>query len=308
MSTNKKKVRINENDVRSTSLTQTSTPETRFGRKKKKKKTKLQILKAEEMKLQKDLKGTELGILKDSERKASPSYTPYENRQKLARAAFDAVSKLQQVTGEIATKQKEHKFKTDKKMTAKLKKQFMKEDKQQNRLIKMTLKLEKLKVDEDELRSKITQDLTEGVVNSCLLDAARPDPIRLPPINTDSTDAGCVRLLESSPGGRKSEKDELRPGYCLSESGGEMTQLTAREKKIVADKLARKYDMTRELRNTIHEHMITRSYSVSYFNIIPPYKRIQPKPQRSKKGFNRMVLENKMELIDFSKTQPKKLS
>lgn len=306
-----KKVRINENNIRSVSLAQTSNSEMSFGRKKKKqkKKTKLRLLKAEKMKLQKDLKGTEQGILKDSERKASPSYTPYENRQRLARAAFDAVSKLQQVTGEIATKQKEHKYKNDRKLTAKLKKQFMKEEKQQNRLIKMTSKLERLKIDEDELRSEITQELTEGVVNPCLLDAG-PDPIRLPPINTDSTDAGCAGFSTSLPeyNGGKNEKDESTPDFSLSESGSQLTQLTGSEKKIVADKLARKYDMTRELRNTIHEHMITRSYGVSYFSIIPPYKQIQPKPQRSKQGFNRMVLENKIGLTDFSKIEQKKLS
>lgn len=147
-------------------------------RKKKKKKTKLQVLKAEEIKLQTNLKTTEKAILKDDERKASPNYTPYENRQRLAREAFDAVSKLRQIKGEMVTTQKESKWKNDSKLTTKLRKRFLKKEKQQNRLIKMTLKLERMKIEEGELRAKITRELSEGMRNTqCVLDEEQIGPL-----------------------------------------------------------------------------------------------------------------------------------
>lgn len=263
-------------------------------RKKKKKKTKLQVLKAEEIKLQTNLKTTEKAILKDDERKASPNYTPYENRQRLAREAFDAVSKLRQIKGEIVTTQKESKLKNDSKLTTKLRKRFLKKEKQQNRLIKMTLKLERMKTEEGELRAKITRELSEGMRNTqCVSDEEQIGPLRLPPIAMSTTDINWIRLS-------KIGKDE-NSRAALNEPGEQLTQLPASEKRVVADKLSQKYDMTRELRNTIHEHMITRSYSVSYFNIIPPYKQMHPKPKKSKKGFNRLVLENKIRLTDSGK-------
>ena len=314
MSLTEKQVRFSENDGRSTSLSQilslrhieTPNSDTSSGHKKRKnkKKTKLQLLKAEKRKLQKDLKGTKVGILEDNERKASPSYTPYENRQRLARTASDTLSKLQQLEGKITTKEKANKQKIQRKLTTKLKKRSFKADKQHGRLIKMTSKLERMKMGEEELRAEITRELREGAENGTGLSDVEQSPVRLPRIN--SAPPEWIRLPTGIPEYKIDGAEEAgsRPTSVLSESA---IQLTPSEKKIVADKLAHKYDMTRELRNTIHEHMISRSYSFSYFNIIPPYKRKKPKPQKTKQVFNRLVYEDKIGVLDFSKMYPKKV-
>lgn len=270
-------------------------------KKKRKKKSKLQILKAEKRTVKKELKDTKDGILEDNKRKASPSYTPYENRQRLARTASDTLSKLQQLEGKIVTKEKANKQKIQKKLTTRLKKRSVKADKQHGRLIKMTAKLERMKLGEEELRADIARELKEDA-KSPSLTGTELTPLRLPRIHSADS-AQWINLSTTKPDYKIDSGEDSRPTSVLSESA---IQRTPSEKRIVADKLAHKYDMTRELRNTIHEHMITRSYRVSYFDIIPPYKHKVPKPQKSKKGFNRLVLENKMEAMDSSKMQSKK--
>ena len=317
MSAKKKQVRFSDNDGRSTSLSETLTAQkietpnsetsSNCKRKKKKKKTQLQQLKAENKKLQRDLKDTKKGILKDNERKASPNYTPYENRQRLARSTSDQLSKLQQLEGKITTKEKANKLKIQSKLHTKLKKKSIRADKQHSRLIKMTSKLERMKLGEEELRAAITRELKESDDN---LPAAETT-IRLPRINMINANSADWMKLSSSKSetsmsdfGTEGEQEYSRPASVLSESA---IQLSPSGKRIVADKLAHKYDMTRELSNTIHEHMISRSYSFSYFNIIPPYKRRKPKPQKTKQAFNRMVYEDKIGVVAFSKLYPKKV-
>lgn len=316
--TKKKQVRFSETDGKSAPLRETlttrqleapnsDTSSNRKKSKKGKKKTQLQKLKAEKKKLQRDLKDTKKGILEDNERKASATYTPYENRQRLARATSDQLSKLQQLEGKIMTKEKSNKMKVQNRLHTKLKKKTIRADKQHSRLIKMTSKLERMKLGEEELRAAIARELRESEEN---LPATEPT-IRLPRINMiDANSANWTRLSSSkseastSNVGTEGEQEESRPASMLSESA---IQLSPSGKKIVADKLAHKYDMTRELRNTIHEHMISRSYSFSYFNIIPPYKRRKPKPQKTKQAFNRMVYEDKIGVMAFSKLYPKKV-
>lgn len=317
MSAKKKQVRFSDNDGRSTSLSETLTAQkietpnsetsSNCKRKKKKKKTQLQQLKAEKKKLQRNLKDSKKGILKDNERKASPNYTPYENRKRLARSTSDQLSKLQQLEGKITTKEKANKLKIQSKLHTKLKKKSIRADKQHSRLIKMTSKLERMKLGEEELRAAITRELKESDDN---LPAAETT-IRLPRINMINANSADWMKLSSSKSetsmsdfGTEGEQEYSRPASVLSESA---IQLSPSGKRIVADKLAHKYDMTRELRNTIHEHMISRSYSFSYFNIIPPYKRRKPKPQKTKQAFNRMVYEDKIGVVAFSKLYPKKV-
>ena len=271
-------------------------------KKKRKKKSKLKILKAEKRKLKKELKDTKDGILEDNERKASPSYTPYENRQRLARTASDTLSKLQQLDGKIVTKEKANKQKIQRKLTTRLKKRSIKADKQHSRLIKMTVNLERMKLGEEELRADIARELKEDA-KSPSLTGTELTPLRLPRIHSADS-AQWINLSTTKPDYKIDSGEDSRPTSVLSESA---IQLTPREKRTVADKLAHKYDMTRELRNTIHEHMITRSYSFSYFNIIPPYKRKKPKPQKTKQVFNRLVYEDKIGVMDFSKKYPKKV-
>lgn len=317
MSATKKQVRFSETGGRSTSLSETLTSqkietpnsETSLNHKKKKKKktTQLQILKAEKKKLKRDLKDTKKGILEDNARKASPDYTPYENRQRLARVTSDKLSKIQQLEGKITTKEKANKMKIQRRLHTKLKKRSIRADKQHSRLIKMTSKMERMKLGEEELRAEITRELRESEEN---LPAAEPT-IRLPRINMIRANSADWAKLSSSKRessmsdcGIVGDQEDSRPASVLSESA---VQLSSSEKRIVADKLAHKYDMTRELRNTIHEHMISRSYSFSYFNIIPPYKRRKPKPQKTKQAFNRMVYEDKIGVVAFSKLYPKKV-
>lgn len=272
-------------------------------KKKKKKQTKLQALKAEKRKLQKDLKNTKEDILDDNERKSSPVYTPYENRQRLARTASETLSKLERLQGKIATKENTNKHKIQRTLSTKLKKRSIQADKQHNRLIKMTANLERMKLGEEELRAEIARELTKKEKMDTLPNAELN--LRLPRIKSADS-AQWINISASTPECKiDSEQDESpRPTSVLSESA---LQLTPSEKGIVADKLAHKYDMTRELRNTIHEHMITRSYSFSYFNIIPPYKRKKPKPLKTKQVFNRLVYEDKIGVMDFTKRYPRKV-
>lgn len=303
MSANSKKKQVcisgnadGANSSSSETILQRPNSDTGSGHKQKIKKTKLQILKYEKAKLQNNLACAEEAILEDSARKASPNYTPYENRWRLARAAFDTVSKLQQIKGEIVTTKKENREKNERKLTTKLRKRFVNVEKQHNRLIRMTQKLERMKISEEKLRAEITRELEEGVRDPTLLTDAEQSPLRLPRINSDSASANWKKLSKSLPEGNVDDEDGSK----------DSSELACSMRKSMADRLAHKYDMTRELRNSIHEHMITRSYRVSYFDIIPPYKHKVPKPQKSKKGFNRLVLENKMEAMDSSKMQSKK--
>lgn len=318
MSATKKQVRFSDTDGRSPSVLsetlttqkiETPNSETSSSRKKKKKKkkTQLQQLKAEKKKLTRDLKDAKKGILEDNERKASPDYTPYENRQRLARTTSDQLSKLQQLEGKIMTKEKANKMKIQNKLHTKLKKKSIRADKQHSRLIKMTSKMERMKLGEEELRAAIARELRESEEN---LPAAEPT-IRLPRLNMiNANSADWMRVSSSKSeasmpdNSLEGEQEDSRPASVLSETA---IHLSPSGKRIVADKLAHKYDMTRELRNTIHEHMISRSYSFSYFNIIPPYKRRKPKPQKTKQAFNRMVYEDKIGVMAFSKLYPKKV-
>lgn len=309
MSSTKKQVRFSDGRT-SLSGTLTSkkieTPHHEAGssykKKKKKKKTQLQILKAEKTKLKRDLKDTRKGILEDNERKASPDYTPYENRQRLARTTSDNLSKLQQLESKITTKEKANKLRIQRRLHTKLKEKSISADKQHNRLIKMTSAMERMKLGEEELRSEIARELRESEENL----PAEEQTIHLPRINMiQANSADWVKLSSSKREASTSDCgiEDSRPASVLSESA---MQLSPIEKSIVADKLSYKYDMTRELRNTIHEHMISRSYSFSYFNIIPPYKRRKPKPQKTKQAFNRMVYEDKIGVVAFSKLYPKR--
>lgn len=314
MSATKKQVRFSETGGRNTSLSETLTSQkietshsetsSNNKRKKKKKKTQLQILKAEKKKLKRDLKDTRKGILEDNERKASPDYTPYENRQRLARTTSDNLSKLQQLESKITTKEKANKMKIQRKLHTKLKKRSIRADKQHSRLIEMTSKMERMKLGEEELRAEITRELRESEETLPAVEST----IHLPRINMiRANSADWVKLSSSKREASTSDcgiDEDSRPASVLSESA---IQLSPSEKRIVADKLSHKYDMTRELRNTIHEHMISRSYSFSYFNIIPPYKRRKPKPQKTKQAFNRMVYEDKIGVVAFSKLYPKKV-
>lgn len=315
MSSVKKQVRFSEQDGRNTSLSQTltlrhietpnsDTSSRNIRKKRGRRKTKLQLLKAEKKKLQRDLKNTKEGILEDNERKASPLYTPYESRQRLARTASETLTKLQQIQGKIVTKEKTNKLKVQRKLSAKLQKRSIKADKQHSRIIKMTSRMERMKLGEEELRAEIDRELKEGATYTPTDSTdAESSPVRLPRIR--SADSADWIKLSSLPEPRiDNEEQDSRPTSVLSDFA---IQLTPSEKRIAADKLAHKYDMTRELRNAIHEHMISRSYSFSYFNIIPPYKRKKPKPQKTRQVFNRLVYEDKIGVMDFRKLQPKKV-
>lgn len=312
MSTRRKKVRfksanVERNKSLSDALTlqhlETKNSGTRLAqtKKKKRKQTKLQTLKAERRELQNDLKSTKEWILDDNKRKASPSYTSYENRQRLARTASDTISKLQRLEGKILAKEKSSKQKTQKTLTAKLRKTAIKSDKQHVRLIKMTEKLERMKLGEVELRAEIARREVTDRTKTGDLSSPAQNPLQFPRIKSADL-VQWVNISSSRPENKLDAAEQVaspRPTSVLTDYA---VQLSPGEKRLVADKLAHKYDMTRELRNTIHEHMINRSYSFSYFNIIPPYKRKKPKPQKTKQVFNRLVYEDKVGVMDFGKT------
>ena len=165
----------------------------------------------------------------------------------------------------------------------------------------MTENLEKMKTGENSLRAEIAREQTAKTK-----DGEFSDTFRFPRIK--SADSAQWVNISTCKSGHKLdtyEQDESpRPTSVLSDFA---MQMSPREKKHVADKLAHKYNMTRELRNTIHEHMITRSYSFSYLNIIPPYAPKKAKPQKTKQIFSRLVYEDKIGVVDFKKKYPKQV-
>ena len=283
-----------------------------------KKLTRMQLLKDEKRSLVKELKLTKKGIREDSQKKGSEDYTPYENRQRLARATSEIHTKLKQVDDRILSKEKKKKEKKKKSVTTRVKKTYIRADKQHKRLIKMTGRLERIKIDEEDLRAEIAHDATrqesddrdsrlgsarsETSVTSSSLNERQLPVIELGKWKRLSTN----ETLESAQRDTKVEGDLLRPKTVSPTNSVEREVLIERrrslhDKTLRAEKLASNYEMTRELRNTIHQHMISRSYSFSYFNIIPPYKRPEPKPQKIKQSFNRNVYEDKITVTDFSR-------
>ena len=205
-------------------------------KRRKRKQTKLQALKTEKKKLQKDLKSTKEWILDENKRKASPSYTLYENRQRLARTAGDTISKLRQIEGRILVKEKSGKQKTQTKLSTKLKKTTIRAEKQHSRLIKMTENLEKMKTGENSLRAEIAREQTAKTK-----DGEFSDTFRFPRIK--SADSAQWVNISTCKSGHKLdpyEQDESpRPTSVLSDFA---MQMSPREKKHVADKLAHKYN------------------------------------------------------------------
>ena len=285
-------------------------------KKKKKKKSHLQVLKAEKKKLAKELKGTKKHILQDKKKKESEDYTPYENRQRLARTTSDLQSKIQQIESKISTKKKVRKEKVNKSVNTKVKKKYIRADKQHKRLIKMTGRLERIKLDEENLRAEIARE------------PFRPERVEAPSrmssaqsacSTSTSTSESQLPIIESGKWRRLSRNETLGSQLDTKIEGNVMRPQTAspipsqpevllqrrrlslHDKTIKADKLANNYELTRELRNTIHQHMISRAYSFSYLNIIPPYKRRKPKPQKSRQFFNRKVYEDKIAVVDYSR-------
>jgi len=114
-------------------------------KRRKKKKTQFQKLKSEKKKLLKELKKVEGHIKEDSECKCSAEYTPYENRQRLARSTIEIHSKVKQLEEKISVKGKLQREKIQKSFKTKIKSKTIKAGKQHHRLIDMTTKMHDLK-------------------------------------------------------------------------------------------------------------------------------------------------------------------
>lgn len=302
-----------------TPKTPTERQPTEKRKKKKKKKSEYQKLKAEKSKLMKDLKKTEISIKEDSERKGSADYSPFENRQRLARSTSALQSKVKQLEGKISTKEKLRRGKIKKSFKTKIKTTTIKAGKQHGRLINLTSKLGHLKLDEEQLRYEINREKSISSLSGPSTSSCHSNAYEIIPPKNEEMERWVELSNKSKTEGEKVEGDKLdaflapgtnspefelyRIGSSLSSTGE--TELSLEEKEAKADKLARKYDFTRELRNTIHQHMISRSYSFSYTNIIPPYKHKKEKPVKTKQTYNRAIYEDKMNVLEFAKKQKK---
>ncbi|XP_032237725.2 uncharacterized protein LOC116618308 [Nematostella vectensis] len=440
--------------ITSQTISESTNSNTLHTKKRKKKKTELQKLKHEKKKILKELKQTKKSIKEDSANKESENYSPFENRRRLARTTSEMQTKLEQIKDQISVKKEIKKEKTKKSMHTKIKKKSIKADKQHSRIIKMTGRLERIKLGEEALRMEIAQEISELGLEEKKEESAEEDRkmkavlearrrfkgLTRKPSETNNNDSmgdcdsgqnrsgqtsgnrissrlssvaeetnteettwakrttNALSRLGSSPSfipgigengyewvrmpcvdpgmserryssaGPLSKSMPNRPRrFSLFDSLPESSvdqmpkrshsDLTARssqrqeseeesfpelarmetrsvqsvndflprdvtenltsswddrpftgrstasidEKKRRAENLAKKYQFTRELRNTIHEHMISRSYSYSYNIIIPPYKHKKEKSQKSKVSFNRAVLEDKIKVTEFSK-------
>lgn len=304
-------------------ITETSTERqpTEKRKKKKKKKTEFQKLKAEKNKLMKELKKTRTSIKEDSERKRSADYSPFENRQRLARSTSAMQSKVKQLEEKISTKEKLRRGKIQKSFKTKIKTTTIKAGKQHGRLIDLTSKLDHLKLDEEQLRYEINREKSISSLSTPSTSSYHSNAYEIiPPENEEmerwvelsnksKTEDEKVVIEKadksdvfSATGTSSPELELYRIGSSLS---SDETELTLEDKEVRADKMARKYDFTRELRNTMHQHMISRSYSFSYTNIIPPYKHKKQKPVKTKQSYNRAIYEDKLNVLEFAKKQKK---
>lgn len=295
-------------------------------KKRAKKKTQLQKMKTEKKKLIKEMKKVEKGIKEDNERKSSAEYSPYENRQRLARTTSEIHSKVKQLEGKLLVKEKLQRERVKKNYKTKIKTKTIKAGKQHKRLINMTSKLQNIKLDEEEIRDEIRRDRSLSSLSNNNTSSCRSNSYDMEPLENDSEDkwvsisdqSTCVESIDHvNDDDNNTSKDSETTASRVSISSLEMARLhsslsltsglSLEEKKEKAQKLARKYDFTRDLRNIIHEHMISRSYSYSYTNIIPPYKHRKPKPMKApKQSYNRTIYEEKLNVLQYAQQRNKK--
>jgi len=308
--------------------TQLSSQRTGPKKKKKvtKKKTQLQKLKTEKKKLIKELRKVEKGIKEDNERKSSAEYSPYENRQRLARTTSEIHSKVKQLEEKRVVKEKLRREKVKKNYKTKIKTKTIKAGKQHKRLLNMTSKLQNMKLDEEEIRDEIRRErslssLSTNNTSSCLSNSYDMEPLdnnsedKWVSISDQSTCVESIDQFNDDADINTSKDSETTSRVSISSlemarlnSSLSLTSgLSLKEKEQKVEKLARKYDFTRELRNIIHQHMISRSYSFSYSNIIPPYKHRKPKPMKApKQAYNRTIYEEKLNVFQYSQHRNKK--
>lgn len=291
----------------------------------KKKKTQVQKLKHEKKKLMNELKKVEKGIKEDSERKGSAEYTPYENRKRLARSTSELHSKVKQLDQKLSVKQKLKQEKIKKSYKTKIKTKTIKAGQQHQRLITMTSKLHDLKLDEGDIRDEIRK---EKVISSLATTAYGCPNNAYDMTHVDdlaetkwmSVSDHQSQTIASDVDSHIKDSTDAPNNDCetqsrVSVSSLEMARLNSsmsltsglslEEKELKAQRLAKKYEFTRDLRNIIHQHMISRSYSFSYTNIIPPYKHKKIKPMKTRQSYNRNVYEEKLNVLEFAKQQRK---
>lgn len=293
-------------------------------KKKTKKKTQLQKLKTEKKKLVKELKKVEKGIKDDSERKSSAEYSPYENRQRLARTTSEIHSKVKQLEEKLVVKEKLKREKIKKSFKTKIKTKTIKAGKQHKRLINMTGKLNNMKLVEEDIRDEIRRERSLSSLSTNDTSRCPSNTYDMVPLDNDagekwvsiSDQSTCIEEVNEVNEGDDSTAKDNETFSRVSVSSLEMARLNSslsltsglslEEKELKAQKLAKKYDFTRELRNVIHQHMISRSYSYSYSSIIPPYKHRKPKPMKApKQSYNRNIYEEKINVLEYAQKRSK---
>lgn len=255
--------------------------------------TKSQKLERRNARLSNEIIVTRKNIDEDGKRKEIKNYAPYQNRQRPGRTTSEPLqSKIIIIQRQLEGKESDKKQKRKTALKTKGKKNLITASKQHKRILDLTDKMAEIRLKEAELRSEISSEIS--TVSSSF--SSRASTTRPNTSEDWERVSSAVGVCSGLHGKEESVEEELR---LISGLGAYIPRL---EDKITnVDKLAHNYAMTRELRNTIHQHMISRSYSYSYFNAIPPYKKKKEKPRKAKLFFNRKVYEDKITVLDFSK-------
>ena len=225
-------------------------------KKKKKKKSEFQKLKAEKKKLVTELKKTRAGIKEDSERKRSAEYSPFENRQRLARSTSEIQSKVKQLEDKISTKEKLRRRKIQKSFKTKIKTTTIKAGKQHGRLIDLTSKLEDLKLGEEQLRYEVIREKSISSLSMPSTSSNHSNAFEMLPPESEEMERWVELSNKSKNEDEKEANDHKEDAYSATgtsspdiehyrlgsslSSESEETELSLEEKEIKADKTGTK--------------------------------------------------------------------
>ena len=285
---------------------------TNVGTKKKKKrrpKTRIDRLKLKEVTLRKELKETLKEIKTDTKKRGTEDTLTTVERQKLANRSTVIRSKIIRLQDEVGTRSYVNDDKASKHIRAKIENRYQLAARKHNRLLKMTAELEKIKEDEETIRTIANDDLgletrrenVHGDVDTFLVERRK-------------TFAGISRIsgtsLSHSTTEQEAERDEREEHFeHVRESLSKLGVETPREKLEKAQALEQKYDMTREMRNLVHGQMISRPHKNSYWRINPPYRRTKKQVIHVRKSYVRNFYENKIDMVkakDVEELSPRK--
>ena len=280
------------------------------GKKKiKRPKTIVERLELKEAKLRRDLKATLNEISEDTkEHRTTGETRGRAERQKLANRSIIIRSQLMRLQDEIETRNYVTEDKSSKQVRTRIRDRYANAARKHHRLLKMTIELEKLKQDIEDIRLIANDDFgrqeREGyeLYENVSLSERRKNGAEITRIATTQFRHSTVELDENA----EARCDHLEG---VRESLSQLGVETPREKLDMADGLEHKYDFTRELRNLAHEQMLSRHQRNSYWGIIPPYRRKRKKVEHVRKRYVRNFYEDRVDMDKAKKMKgerPKK--